>query len=342
MNKTLKICLNAVAAVMVIAGGARAGEILNGAGATFPFPIYSKWFDVYAQKTGVRINYQSIGSGGGIRQITKNTVDFGATDGPMSKKELYKVDGKLLHIPTVLGAVVPSFNLKETDGKKIESLNLTGPVLADIFLGNIRQWDDERIKAINAGVKLPGAPIVVVRRADGSGTTYAFVDYLSRVSPEWKKRVGVNTSVQWPIGLGAKGNEGVSGLIMQTPNSFGYVEAIYAKQNNLAMAAMKNKAGEYVVASVESIQAAAAGAARSMPPDFRVSISDAEGKGAYPISTYTWMLVREKNRGGKGALLKKFLDWMLEEGQEIAPELGYAPLPDQVKKMVSEAITKIK
>ncbi len=339
MKKLLTIALAAAAAL----GGApaRAASTLSGAGATFPYPIYSKWFDEYAQgPAGVHINYQSIGSGGGIQQFTKKTVDFGATDGPMSDKQLYQVDGKSMHIPTVLGAVSVAFNVKGADGKDVKSLNLSGPVLADIFLGNIHSWDDRRIKELNPGAGLPGGPITIIHRADGSGTTYCFVDYLSAVSPEWKKKVGVSTSVNWPLGLGGKGNEGVSALLQQTPNSIGYVETIYAKQSSLAYAAMKNPAGKFVLPDVESVAAAAA--AVKMPADFRVSIVNAPGEKAYPISTYTWLLVSEKNGAGKGPLLKDFLRWMLVDGQKLAPELGYAPLPEGVNKMVAAAIERVK
>ncbi|PIP83925.1 MAG: phosphate ABC transporter substrate-binding protein PstS [Elusimicrobia bacterium CG_4_9_14_3_um_filter_62_55] len=324
------------------AGAASAEQRLNGAGATFPFPIYSKWFDAYNKKTGVKINYQAIGSGGGIRQVTKKTVDFGASDGPMTDKQMYQIDGKIHHIPTVLGGVVPAFNLKDAEGNKVSDLKLTGKVLADIFLGKITNWDDPEIADLNPGVGLPGNPIIVIRRADGSGTTYAFTDYLSQVSKDWKKTVGRNTSVQWPVGLGGKGNPGVAALVVQTPNSIGYLEAIYAIQNDLPYASMKNKAGEFVKASIASVNAAAAGSANSMPKDFRVSIADADGRGAYPISTYTWLLVYEKNRDGKGELIRNFLEWMVEDGQALAPELGYSQLPGPVRAMVKETIKKVK
>lgn len=340
MTKNLKTFVLAAAAALGSAG-AQAQTTLNGAGATFPYPIYSKWFDMYGKAhPDVRINYQSIGSGGGIRQFTKKTVDFGASDGPMTAKQLYQVDGKSMHIPTVLGAVAVAINLKTADGKEVRSLNLDGGALAGIFLGDIKAWDDARLKELNPGVALPGSPITVIHRSDGSGTTYCFVDYLSAVSPEWKKKVGVATSVDWPVGLGGKGNEGVSGLLVQTPNSIGYVELIYAKQNNLAVAAMKNKAGKLVVPSVEGVTAAAAGA--KMPEDFRVSIVDAPGAESYPISTFTWMLVYEKNPAGKGAVIKDFLKWMLADGQKAAPELGYAPLPENVKKMVAAAVERVR
>ncbi|MBI4422566.1 MAG: phosphate ABC transporter substrate-binding protein PstS [Elusimicrobia bacterium] len=309
---------------------------LNGAGATFPYPIYSKWFDKYHElKPAAQINYQSIGSGGGIRQVTERTVDFGASDGPMTDAQLFKVDGKLLHIPTVLGAVVPAFNVKG-----VEKLALSGTVLADVFLGKIRKWNDPAIAKLNEGAALPDAPITVVHRSDGSGTTYCFVDYLSSVSKEWEKTAGRGTSVKWPIGLGGKGNEGVAGLVQQTPNSIGYVELIYAKQNEIAYASMINKAGKAVHADEEAVSLAAAG--KKMPRDYRVSIVDAEGEKAYPISTFTWLLIYQVNPEPKGRILKDFLGWMLEDGQKLAPELGYAPLPESVKKMVKETIKTIR
>lgn len=315
-----------------------AATTLNGAGATFPYPIYSKWFDEYHKRNPeVQINYQSIGSGGGIRQFTAKTVDFGATDGPMTDKQLFQVDGKTLHVPTVLGAVVPLYNLPG-----VENLNLSGEVLANIFLGKIKSWNDPAIAGLNSGVTLPDAPITVVRRADGSGTTYCFTDYLSSVSSEWKSKVGKGTSVNWPAGLGGKGNEGVAGLVKQTRNSIGYTELIYAKQNNLLFAAVQNKAGKFVKADVDSVSAAASAAAKNMPKDYRVSIVNAEGEIAYPISTFTWLLVYQNNSGDKGKVIKDFLAWAMDEGQRIAPDLGYAPLPDNVKQMVKETITSIK
>jgi len=322
----------ALAAGLSSAMPAAALTALNGAGATFPYPIYTKWFDEYAKIKGdVQINYQGIGSGGGIRQITAKTVDFGATDGPMTDKQLFKVDGKILHIPTVLGAVVPVYNLKG-----VEELKLTGDLLAGIFLAKIKRWNDPAIQAVNPGAKLPDAPITVVHRSDGSGTTFCFVDYLSKVSPEWKKKVGVNTSVNWPVGLGGKGNEGVAGLVKQTPNAIGYVELIYAKQNDISYASVRNSAGNFVKGDVESVTAAAAAA--SMPKDYRVSITDAGGDKAYPISTYTWLLVYQKNQGSTGKVLKDFLKWMLDSGQKMAPELGYAPPPASVADMVRKTI----
>jgi phosphate transport system substrate-binding protein len=338
-KKLLKKFTNALAALLVGVGPtvpSFAGTTLNGAGATFPYPIYSKWFDEYHKiKPDVSINYQSIGSGGGIRQFTAKTVDFGASDGPMSDQQLFAVDGKTLHIPTVLGAVVPVINVDGVTGFKI-----TGPVLADIFLGKIKNWDDAAIKALNPEAKLPGSPITVVHRADGSGTTYCFVDYLSKVSPEWKQKVGKGTSVNWPVGLGGKGNEGVSGLIKQTRNSIGYVELIYAKQNNIEYASVQNAAGKFIKADIDSVSAAAAGV--EMPKDYRVSITNAAGDTAYPISTFTWLLIYQNNSGQIGAILRDFLGWMLDDGQKIAPNLGYAPLPDKVKIMVKSTISSIK
>jgi phosphate transport system substrate-binding protein len=308
---------------------------LTGAGATFPYPIYSKWFDEYHKlHSEVKINYQSIGSGGGVKQFTAKTVDFGATDGPMNQKELFAVDGKPLHIPTVLGAVVPTYNI----GSATE-LKFTGEVLANIFLGKIKSWDDVAIKTLNPGVQLPSTPITVVRRADGSGTTYCFTDYLSNVSPEWKQKVGTGKAVNWPVGLGGKGNEGVAGLIKQTAGSIGYVELIYAKNNAISYGSVQNKAGNFIKADVESVSAAAANV--KMPADFRVSIVNAAGTDSYPISTFTWLLVYENNTGKTGQVIKNFLDWMLDEGQAMAPELGYAPLPDAVKDMVKNRIKSI-
>lgn len=310
---------------------------VNGAGATFPYPIYSKWFDEFGKKNpGVQINYQSIGSGGGIRQVTARTVDFGASDGPMTNDQLFSVDGKILHVPTVLGAVAVIYDIPDLTGK----INISGPVLADIFLGKIISWDDAALVALNPGVKLPAAAIIVVHRSDGSGTSYCFTDYLSKVSAEWKKSVGKNTSVNWPAGLGGKGNEGVAGTVKQTPNSIGYAELIYAKQNNIPFMAVKNKAGKFVDPSVESVTAAAANVV--MPKDFRVSITDAEGDGVYPISTFTWLLVYEKTGGRKGEIIGNFLKWMVEEGQALAPALGYAPLPESVRALVRQEVATVR
>ncbi|MBI3566126.1 MAG: phosphate ABC transporter substrate-binding protein PstS, partial [Elusimicrobia bacterium] len=276
-------------AAAVLAAPAAAADVaaLNGAGATFPYPVYSKWFDEYHKaKPDLQINYQSIGSGGGIRQLTEKTVDFGASDGPMTDEQIGKAGGAVLHLPTVLGGVVPAFNVEG-----VKELKLDGPALSGIFLGTIAKWNDPALVKLNPGVKLPDLPITVVHRSDGSGTSYCFTDYLAKVSPDWAAKVGKGTSVNWPVGLGGKGNEGVSGLVKQNPGSIGYVELIYAMQNSIDHAAMKNKAGEFVKATVPAVTKAAAGAAKTMPKDYRVSITDAPGKGVYPISTFTWLLV---------------------------------------------------
>ena len=330
--------LSALLAAVVLASPALADvAALNGAGATFPYPIYSKWFDEYHKvKPDLQINYQSIGSGGGIRQLTEKTVDFGASDGPMSDDQIAKAGGAVLHLPTVLGAVVPAFNL---DG--VTELKLDGPALAGIFLGKIAKWNDAALAKLNPGAKLPDLAITVVHRSDGSGTSFCFTDYLAKVSPDWEKSVGRGASVNWPAGLGGKGNEGVAGLIKQNPGAIGYVELIYAQQNSIAYAAMKNKAGQFVKGSVAAVTAAAAGAAKTIPADYRVSITDAPGKGVYPISTFTWLLVYPKNPEGKGAQLKEFLRWMLKDGQKMAPALGYAPLPDAIKAKVAKTVETI-
>jgi len=337
-KKQILIFSASVGLVLAIPPTLKADTTLTGAGASFPFPIYSKWFSEYHKRhPEVKINYQSIGSGGGVRQILHRTVDFGASDGPLSDKKLFKVKGKLHHIPTVLGGVVAVFNL---DG--VNDLNLEGDTLADIFLGKITKWNDDAIQSANPGVELPGTSITVIHRSDGSGTTYAFSDYLAKVSSDWKIKVGQGQSLNWPVGLGGKGNEGVSGLILQTRNSIGYAGFIYASQTHLSHVAIKNKNGNYIKASVESIGAAAAGAAAQMPEDFRVSISNAPGDQAYPISTFTWLLVYDRTPGKKGKVLKEFLTWMLGEGQEFAPPLGYAPLPENVKKMVGKTVSSLK
>jgi phosphate transport system substrate-binding protein len=337
MNRLLSL-LGVIVIATAASAPAAAQTQLNGAGASFPNPLYSKWFFEYGKvNPDVRINYQSIGSGGGIRQTIAKTVDFGATDGPMTDAQLKEAPGAILHLPTVLGAVSVIYNLPGSP-----KLKLNGPVLADIFLGKVAKWNDPAIASLNPGVALPGDAIAVVHRSDGSGTTFCFVDYLSKVSEEWKTKVGTGTSVNWPVGLGGKGNEGVAGTVKQTPFSIGYVELIYALQNKLGYASVKNAAGKFVEPSVEAVTAAAAGTANSLPADFRVSITDAAGDGAYPISTYTWLLVYEKNDGEKGKLIAGFLKWMLDEGQKMAPGLGYAPLPDAVSKKVRDAIARVK
>jgi phosphate transport system substrate-binding protein len=313
---------------------------INGAGATFPYPIYSKWFSEYNKlHPEIEINYQSIGSGGGIRQITNGTVFFGATDGPMTQDQLLQAPGKILHFPTVLGAVVPIFNIPNVT----QPIKFTGPILADIFLGKITRWNDAAIAKINAGVTLPNTAITVVHRAEGSGTTYIFVDYLAKVSDEWKKRVGVANSVNWPAGLGGSGNEGVSGLVKQTPGSIGYVELIYALQNNISYGPVQNADGNFINASVAAVTAAASAAAKAMPPDFRVSITNAPGKDVYPISSFTWLLFYESPKDKKtAATMVDFMKWALGAGQKFAPDLGYAPLPQEVVAMELEALKKIK
>jgi phosphate transport system substrate-binding protein len=313
---------------------------INGAGATFPNPIYSKWFSEYQKKApNVQINYQPIGSGGGIRQVTAQTVFFGATDGPMTNDQLLAAPSKILHFPTVLGADVPVYNLPGVSAE----LKFTGPVLADIFLGKITKWNDAAIAKLNPGVNLPGTDITVVHRSDGSGTTYIWVDYLSKVSAEWKAKVGVNTSVNWPVGVGGKGNEGVSGLVTQTPGAIGYVELIYAINNKIAYGSVQNMAGKFLKASVASVTAAAAEAASKMPPDFRVSITNAPGDNAYPISSFTWLLLYENPKDkNQSKLMVEFVKWALTDGQKYAADLGYAPLPDAVVKMEMTALARIK
>ena len=312
---------------------------INGAGATFPYPIYSKWFDEYNKKhPQVQINYQSIGSGGGIRQVSNETVFFGATDGPMTDEQLKAAPGPILHFPMVLGADVPVYNLPG-----VGDLKFTGPLLADIFLGKVKKWNDPAIAKVNAGVTLPNTEITVVHRSDGSGTTYIWVDYLSKVSPEWKEKVGVSTAVNWPAGVGGKGNEGVAGLVRQTPGSIGYVELIYALQNTITFGAVQNANGDFVKASPESVTAAAAAAAGSMPADFRVSITNAAGPGAYPVSSFTWLLLYEdpKDKAQSKAMVD-FVKWALTDGQQFASQLGYAPLPADVVKQELTALERVK
>ncbi|HTC64579.1 MAG TPA: phosphate ABC transporter substrate-binding protein PstS [Candidatus Saccharimonadales bacterium] len=314
--------------------------LLNAAGATFPFPMYSKWFDLYKQAhPNVQINYQSIGSGGGIRQLIDKTVDFGASDGPMTDEQLKQATVPILHFPTVMGADVPSYNVPGVSAE----LNFTPEALAGIFLGKITKWNDPAITSANSGVKLPGDDIVVVHRSDGSGTTYIFTDYLSKVSPEWQKKVGKATSVNWPVGLGGKGNEGVAGLIQQTPDSIGYIELIYAVQNKIAYGRVKNAAGVFVKADLAGVTAAAAAAAKSMPDDFRVSITDPEGnKAAYPISSFTWLLIPSKIADpAKRDAVKGFLKWMMTDGQQYCEGLAYAKLPKEVVVKELKAIAQI-
>ncbi|HSB12602.1 MAG TPA: phosphate ABC transporter substrate-binding protein PstS [Blastocatellia bacterium] len=312
---------------------------LQGAGATFPDPIYQKWFSAYNQANpNTRFDYQSIGSGGGIKQISERTVDFGGSDAPMKDDDLKAAKGQILHIPTVLGADVITYNLQ---GISTE-LKLTPEVIAGIFLGNVKKWNDPQIAASNPDVHLPDSIITVVHRSDGSGTTFVFTDYLSKVSPEWHQKVGTGVSVNWPAGIGAKGNEGVTGQVKQTPNSVGYVELIYAEQNKLPYASVKNAAGEFVRPALDSITAAAAGVASQMPDDLRVSITNAPGAGAYPISSFTYLLVyKEQQDEAKGKALVDFLWWAIHDGEKMAKDLLYAPLPSQVIEKAEQKIKSI-
>ena len=316
---------------------ANAQMLINGAGATFPYPIYSKWFDEYAKvDTSVRFNYQSIGSGGGQKQITERTVDFGASDGPMSNENLAKAPGKLLHIPTVAGADVITYNLPGNP-----KLKLDGDAIVNIFMGNITKWNDPKITALNPDVNLPDLPIVVVHRSDGSGTTYIFVDYLSNISSVWADSVGKGTSVKWPVGLGGKGNEGVAGQVKQVSGAIGYVELIYVKQNKMAYADVKNSTGNFITPSLDSITAALATA--KIPDDFRFSMVNPSGEKAYPIAGTTWLLVYEQQKNAtKGKKLVEFLNWALTKGEGMATTLDYAPLPESVQQRVLERIKTIK
>jgi len=311
---------------------------INGAGATFPYPLYSKWFDEYGKThAGVKINYQSIGSGGGIKQLSAQTVFFGASDMPMTAEQMKNAPGPILHFPTVLGGVVPVYNLGEGSTAQ---LRFSGPLLADIYLGKVTKWDDPAIAKMNPGVKLPATDIAVAHRSDGSGTTFIFCDFLSKTSPEFKQKVGASTSVQWPAGVGAKGNEGVAGLVRQTPGAIGYVELIYALQNKIPYGSVQNKAGTFVNASLDSVTAAAAGV--TMPDDFRVSITDPDGKDAYPISSFTWMLFYEKpSDKARAKTMADFMKWALTDGQQFTQALGYAPLPKAVVDKELQALQKI-
>jgi phosphate transport system substrate-binding protein len=312
---------------------------LNGAGATFPYPMYSKWFSEYNKlHSDIQFNYQSIGSGGGIRQVLAGTVDFGATDGPMTDEQLSQAKTKILHIPTVLGADVPAYNIPGV----AEELKFTPELLANIFLGKITSWNDAAIAKANPGVNLPNQPVIVIHRSDGSGTTYIWTDYLSKVSTDWKNQVGKGTSVKWPVGLGGKGNEGVAGMIRQMQGSIGYVELIYAVQNHIAYGSVKNAAGQFVKASLDSVTAAAA-SVKNMPADFRVSITNAPGKDAYPISSFTWLLIPSTSKdAAKGKIIGDFLNWMVADGQKMTADLSYAPLPESVVAKVKETIKQVK
>jgi len=329
-----------LASMMVVASPA-AAQSLTGAGATFPNPIYTKWFDAYHKKTGVQINYQSIGSGGGIRQFTEGTVDFGASDGPMNESQIQAVNGNVVHVPTVLGAVVVTYNLPSLGQTK---LKFDGNVLVDIFMGRITKWNDGKIAALNPGVKLPVQDLIVVHRSDGSGTTYVFTDYLNKFSREWKDKVGYATSVNWPVGLGGKGNEGVTQQVKQVEGALGYVELIYAISNKLPYAQIKNAAGNYIEPSLESVTAAAAGMKLPKDTDFRVSITNAPGEQAYPISSFTWLLIKKDNRAAdKAKLIRDFLTWMITpEAQKMAAELHYSPLPAPVVSLIEARLPTLK
>ncbi len=334
--------LTVLTLLLLFAGSAwaQSGQVLlNAAGATFPYPIYSKWFDEYHKlHPNIQINYASVGSGAGIRQVLAGTVDFGASDGPMSDEQLGQAKMKILHFPTVLGAAVPSYNIPGVNAE----LNFTPQALAGIYLGTITKWNDPAITGANPGVNLPGNDIVVVHRSDGSGTTYIWTDYLSKVSDDWKNKTGKNTSVNWPVGLGGKGNEGVTSLIQQTPNSIGYVELIYALQNHLPYGRVKNAAGTFVKADLAGVSAAAAGAAKDMPGDFRVSITNAPGKTAYPISSFTWLLIPAQIQDAtKRDVIKGFLHWMIADGQNFAEGLAYGRLPRPVVDKETKAISLI-
>jgi len=339
MKITKTLLAVAGATTLVVGVGAQTLQI-NGAGATFPAPIYTKWFSEYNKlHPNVEINYQPLGSGAGIRQLTNQTVFFGASDGPMSNEQLQAAPGKVFHFPTVLGAVVPVYNIP---GTKAE-LKFTGPVLADIFLGKITKWNDPAITKLNPGVTLPATDITVVHRSDASGTSYIWTDYFSKISPEWKSKVGVNTSVNWPTGVGGKGSEGVTGVVTQSPGSISYVELVYALQNKISYGTVQNMAGEFVKGSVQSVTAAAAAAASQMPPDFRVSITNAPGKGVYPISSFTWILLYESPKDkARGKAMVDFMRWALTDGQKYCADLGYAPLPEGVVKLVLAQLARIK
>ena len=333
--------LNVLAAALLITTAAAAtAQNINAAGATFPYPIYNRWFTEYSQQhPDVKINYQSIGSGGGIRQVTEGTVDFGASDGPMSDEQLKASKIKIVHIPTVLGAVVPVYSLPGVT----EELKFTPDAIAGIYLGKITRWNDPYIAKENPGVKLPDQSILPVYRSDGSGTTYIFTDYLSKVSPEFQQRIGKGTSVKWPVGVGQKGNEGVAGMVHQLPYSFGYVELIYAEQNKMQFGMVRNHDGKFLKASTEGVTAAAAANAKNMPADYRVSITNAPGAESYPISSFTWLLIPAQSKdAAKGKAIHEFLEWMLEHGESEAASMTYAPLPRAVADRVKQTINTIK
>jgi phosphate transport system substrate-binding protein len=335
----VKLKVIAAGVLALVAAGASAQNI-NGAGATFPYPIYSKWFSEYSQlHPNVKINYQSIGSGGGIRQVTEGTVDFGASDVTMTDEQISQAKVKVMAIPTVLGAVVPVYNIPGVN----KDLNFSGDVIADIYLGKITKWNDSRITKDNPGANLPDKSILPVYRSDGSGTSFIFTDFLSKVSSDWNSKIGKGASIKWPTGIGQKGNEGVAGMVRQAPYSFGYVELIYAEQNKMAFGSVRNAAGKFVRASTGGVTAAAAAAAKSMPADYRVSITNAGGADSYPISSFTWLLIpTHSNDPAKAKALADFLGWMLDHGESEAAAMTYAPLPKQVQDMVRKSIANVK
>jgi phosphate transport system substrate-binding protein len=344
MRKSLLVVMLVLG--LAASAGAQSGGtvLLNAAGATFPYPMYSKWFDVYhTQHPNIQINYQSIGSGGGIRQVLAGTVDFGASDGPMNDDQIKEFKEKrgveILHFPTVLGADVPTYNIPGVTS----DLNFTQKAIAGVFLGTITKWNDPEITKANPDVKFPDSSILVVHRSDGSGTTYVWTDFLAKISSEWKSKVGTGTSVNWPVGLGGKGNEGVAGLVKQTPNSLGYVELVYAIQNNMPYGQVQNADGKFVKAGLASVTAAAAGASKNMPDDFRVSITNAPGAAAYPVSSFTWLLIPAQfSDAAKRDAIKGFLKWMLADGQNYTEALAYARLPNPVIAKEGQAISRIK
>jgi phosphate transport system substrate-binding protein len=330
--------LASIAMLAASFGCALADVKLTGAGATFPYPLYSKWFDMYNKKTGVQINYQSIGSGGGIQQVKAGTVDFGATDAPLTNVRLKEMPRSVIHFPTVAGAVVLAYNLPSVT----KPLQLTSDVVVAIYMGKITTWNDKKIAAANPGVSLPAAPILPVHRSDGSGTTYIFVSYLSAVSRDWKELVGANTSVSWPVGIGGKGNEGVAGLIRQTPNSIGYVELAYAKQNSFAVAHIQNSSGKFIEPTLASTTAAAAGAAAVLAKDVRTPIVDSPAPDAYPIAGLTYLLVyQEQKDEAKAKALRDFISWAISDGQEVAEGLDYARLPESVVQVNKATLMKL-
>lgn len=337
-----KVILVAAVLMGLFASSCFAQLKLNGAGSTFVYVIASKWFDFYHQKTGIEFNYQSIGSGGGIRQVIEGTVDFGATDGPMTDEQLQQAKQKqgtvILHIPIIMGGEAIVYNLPQVGS----GINLSPDILADIYLGKIKKWNDKRISAINKNINLPNKAIIVTHRSDGSGTTYIFTDYLSKVSKEWESKVGKATSVNWPVGLGGKGNEGVAGLVKQTEGAIGYVELAYAVQNKLSYANLQNKAGNFIKPSFDAVSAAALGAIKNMPEDFRVSITNADGKDAYPISGFVWLLIYKDMKDKKKVdAIKNFLLWALTDGQKYAKELYYAPIPKELEKLIEKKVALI-